>query len=250
MTYKRFFLILISSFFVSCVSKKDIYYFQDIKSSGPDNKFKFLSIKSGDILDIQINAFNPESTIIFKQSSTQNQQQNLENRMIEGFLVGEDGNVNIPILGDVEAVGHTTQSFAFKLQDMLIPYLKDPNVKIKTLNFRISVLGEVNSPGTYTILQESVSIPQALGLAGDLTINGDRNHVLIVRNEDGQITNEAIDLTKSNFLESPFYFLKQNDVIYVRPNTARVKSSGLVGSVSTVGSLVSIALSIIILITK
>ena len=193
MVYKKIFLILISSFIVSCVSKKDIYYFQDIKSSGPDNKFKFLSIKPGDILDIQINAINPESTIIFKQAPIENQQQNLENRLIEGFLVGEDGNVNIPILGAVEAIGHTTQSIASKLQGMLSPYIKDPNVKIKTLNFRVSILGEVSSPGTYTILQESVSIPQALGLAGDLTINGDRNHVLIVRNEDGLTTNEVID---------------------------------------------------------
>ena len=118
------------------------------------------------------------------------------------------------------------------------------------LNFRISVLGEVARPGTFTVLEERISLPQALGLAGDLTINGDRSHLLLIRNENGKKINELIDLTKSEILESPFYFLRQNDVIYVRPNNAQVKSSGLVGNASTLVSILSLAVSLFILITR
>jgi polysaccharide export outer membrane protein len=99
-------------------------------------------------------------------------------------------------------------------------------------------------------LEERISIPQALGLAGDLTINGDRNHVLLLRNQDGQKLNQVIDLTKSEFLQSEFYFLKQNDIIYIRPNNARVKSSGLVGNASTLVSILSLAVSLFIVITR
>ena len=115
---------------------------------------------------------------------------------------------------------------------------------------KIYIEGEVARPGTYTVLEERISMPQALGLAGDLTINGDRNHVLILRNNDGKKTNKIIDLTKSNFLKSPFYFLKQNDIIYVRPNNAKVKSSGIVGNASTIVSILSLAVSLFIVINR
>jgi polysaccharide export outer membrane protein len=108
----------------------------------------------------------------------------------------------------------------------------------------------VNNPGTFTVLEERLSLPQALGLAGDLTINGDRNHLLLIRNEASKKTNKVIDLTKPDFLQSPFYFLKQNDIIYVRPNSARVKSSGLVGNASTLVSILSLAVSLFIVITR
>ena len=138
------------------------------------------------------------------------------------------------------------KSWAIHIQEALSPFIKNPSVNIRLLNFRISVLGEVARPGTFTVLEERISIPQALGLAGDLTINGDRNHVLLIRNQDGQTVNQLIDLTKSEFLHSDFYFLKQNDIIYVRPNNARVKSSGLVGNASTLVSILSLAVSLFI----
>ena len=97
-------------------------------------------------------------------------------------------------------------------------------------------------------MEERLSLPQALGLAGDLTINGDRNNLLLIRSEDGKKINQILDLTKTNLLKSPFYFLKQNDIIYVRPNNARVKSSGLVGDAGTIVSILSLAVSILILL--
>jgi polysaccharide export outer membrane protein len=235
----------------SCASKKDVYYFQDIDDRALENSFKFLNIQPGDILDIQIKALNPESVLIFqRQSALMPQQVQLQNRAIEGYLVGEDGNINLPIIGAVGTSEKTTNSLATELQAALSPYIKNPSVNIRLLNFRVSVLGEVARPGTFTVLEERISIPQALGLAGDLTINGDRNHVLLLRNQDGQKLNQVIDLTKSEFLQSEFYFLKQNDIIYIRPNNARVKSSGLVGNASTLVSILSLAVSLFIVITR
>ena len=246
-------IVFLVAFFLlaSCASKKDVYYFQDIADSAQEGSFKFLNIQPGDILDIQIKALNPESVLIFQRQSVMTQQQvQVQNRTIDGYLVGEDRSINLPIVGSIDTYNRTTNSLAVEIQEALSPYVKNPTVNIRLLNFRVSVLGEVSRPGTFTVLEERISIPQALGLAGDLTINGDRNHVLLIRNQDGQKENEVIDLTKSEFLQSDFYFLKQNDIIYVRPNNARGKSSGLVGNASTLVSILSLAVSLFIVITR
>ena len=238
-------------FLASCASKKNIYYLQDIDNSALESSFKFLNIQPGDILDIQIKALDPESVIIFQRQYTASLPQNqIQNRVVDGYLVGEDGSINLPILGSVDTSNKTTNSLAFEIQSALSPYIKNPSVNIRLLNFRVSILGEVANPGTFTVLEERISIPQALGLAGDLTINGDRNNVLLIRNQNGNKVNQMIDLTKSEFLKSKFYFLKQNDIIYVRPNNARIKSSGLVGNASTLVSILSLAVSLFIVITR
>jgi polysaccharide export outer membrane protein len=245
--YSLILIVLVAS----CASKKDVYYFQDIDSTAAENSFKFLNIQPGDILDIQIKALNPESVLVFQRQATLGlQQQQVQDRAIDGCLVGEDGSINLPIVGAIDTTNQSTQALAQIIQEALKPYINNPTVNIRLLNFRISVLGEVNNPGTFTVLEERLSLPQALGLAGDLTINGDRNHLLLIRNEAGKKTNQVIDLTKTDFLQSPFYFLKQNDIIYVRPNNARVKSSGLVGNASTLVSILSLAVSLFIVITR
>lgn len=246
-----FYSLILIVLVTSCASKKDVYYFQDIDSTASENSFKFLNIQPGDILDIQIKALNPESVLVFQRQSTLGlQQQQVQNRAIDGYLVGEDGSINLPIVGAIDTSNQSTQALAKIIQEALTPYINNPTVNIRLLNFRVSVLGEVNNPGTFTVLEERLSLPQALGLAGDLTINGDRNHLLLIRNEEGKKTNQVIDLTKTDFLQSPFYFLKQNDIIYVRPNNARVKSSGLVGNAGTLVSILSLAVSLFIVITR
>lgn len=240
---------------LSCASKKDINYFQDTDSefelvTDIQNTFNFLDIQPGDILDIQIKALNPESVLVFQRQSSLNvQQAQVQNRAIDGYLVGKEGSINFPIVGSIDTSNQNTQSLAKEIQKALSPYVNNPTVNIRILNFRVSVLGEVNNPGTFTVLEERLSLPQVLGLAGDLTINGDRN-ILLIRNENGKNSHHNIDLTSAEFMQSPFYFLKQNDIVYVRPNDARVKSSGLVGNVGTLGSILSLAISIVLLITR
>ena len=250
MDLNKLFFIAILLFFTSCASKKDIYYFQDIDNSAYENIFTFQNIQPADILDLQIRALDPESVQIFQRQPTVMPQQQLQNRNIDGYVVGEDGNIRIPILGVINTSDHTTQSLAITIQEALSSYIKNPSVNVRLLNFRFSVLGEVAIPGTFTSVQERISLPQALGRAGDLTINGDRNNLLLIRDQDGQKLNQVIDLTKSEFLQSEFYFLKQNDIIYVRPNNAKVKSSGLVGNASTIVSILSLAVTLFIVITR
>lgn len=251
MLKKTFFFLIVVANLMSCASKKEVYYFQDIDQAKLKNNFNLINIQPGDILDIQIKALNPESVIVFqRQNSINTQQLQGQNRVIEGYLVGKDGKINLPIVGSINTSGKTPEDLALKIQEELNAFVKNTSVNIRILNFRISVLGEVNRPGTFTVLEERVSLPQALGLAGDLTINGDRKSILVIRNENGKIINRRIDLTKSEIISSPFYFLKQNDVIYIQPNTARVKSSGLVGNTSTLVSVLSLAVSLFIVITR
>ena len=248
--FSRLLFILIFLVFVtSCASKKDIYYFQNIDQATNVDKFNSIKIQPGDILDIQIKALNPESALVFqRQSSMGTQQASIENRMIEGYIVADDGTINIPLLGAINTTNQSPKSLANDIQKALISYIKDPSVNIRILNFRVSILGEVKNPGTFSILEERFTLPQALGLAGDLTINGDRKNVLIIRNENGKKINYNIDLTKSDFMQSPIYFLKQNDIVYIRPNTARIKSSGLIANASSLASIFSLALSLFIIV--
>ena len=247
----RKFLFLSLLLLSSCATKKDLYYFQDIDDVQIQNNYEYLSIQPGDILDIQIKAFNPESVLIFqRQSALMQQNIQLQNRAIDGYLVSEDNSINLPLIGSISTSGLNTSSLSEEIVNKLNPYIKNPSVNVRILNFRVSVLGEVATPGTYTFLEERVSIPQAIGQAGDLTINGDRNNVLLIRDLDGNKTSQFIDLTKSDFINSSNYYLKQNDVIYVRPNNAKVKSSGLVGNASTLVSILSLAVSLFIVITR
>ena len=247
----RKFLFLSLLLLSSCASKKDLYYFQDIDDMEIKNSYKYLNIQPGDILDIQIKALNPESVIVFQRQSTLMQQNvQFQNRAIDGYLVGDDYSINLPLIGSISTSGLNTSSLSDEIVKKLTPYIKNPSVNVRILNFRVSVLGEVTLPGTYTFLEERVSIPQALGQAGDLTINGDRNNVLLIRDLNGNKTNQFIDLTKSDFINSSNYFLKQNDVLYIRPNNAKVKSSGLVGNASTLVSILSLAVSLFIVINR
>ena len=251
MPIRFIYLFLISLILTSCATKKDLYYFQDIDQTQIDNNFKFLNIQPGDILDIQIKALNPESVLVFqRQSALTPQQGQLQNRAIDGYLVGDDGTIGLPLIGTINTTNKNTQTLALDLQDALSPYIKHPSVNIRILNFRVSVLGEVNNPGTFTVLEERISFLQALGLAGDLTINGNRNNIILIRNENGKTENYTIDLTKSEFMQSSFYNLRQNDIIYIQPNSARVKSSGFVGNTSTLVSILSLAVSLFIVITR
>lgn len=251
MYFRFLFCLVLLVFIMSCASKKDVYYFQDIDQTAIENKFNLINIQPGDILDIQITALNPESILVFqRQANLGLQQQQIQNRIIDGYMVADDGTINLPLLGSINTKNQTPKAFANDIQEALSSFIKNPSVNIRILNFRVSILGEVKQPGTFTVFEERFTIPQALGLAGDLTINGDRNNVIIIRNENGKKTNYKIDLTKSEFMRSPVYFLKQNDIVYVPPNTARVKSSGLIGNTSTLTSILSLAVSLFIVITR
>jgi polysaccharide export outer membrane protein len=142
-----------------------------------------------------------------------------------GYLVNSDGNIQFPIIGDIQLAGMTRTQAIEKLKEELSSYIVNPTISIRILNFRVTVLGDVRNPGTFTIPNERITVLEALGIAGDLLITGERENVLVVRDDDGKKREYRIDLTSESLFSSPVYYLQQNDVIYVEPNRAKRNSS-------------------------
>lgn len=167
------------------------------------------------------------------------------------YIVDTEGNINVSTLGRISALGKTSEELREDISNKLKQFIKEPIVTVGLTNFKVTVLGEVNKPGSYPV-QEQANLFSALGLAGDLTIYGERKNVLLVRNNNGEITKQIIDLTDANFINSPYYFLKQNDVIYISANRAKANSSKYGSETSiyiTVGSIIiSVLLTVITLV--
>lgn len=166
------------------------------------------------------------------------------------YVVDTQGNIDFPIIGTLNTNGKTLEEFRSVLKRELIRYIKDPVVSIRNTNYKVTVLGEVNKPGQYVITDGNATLLNALGLAGDLTMYGKRNDVLVVRNIDGVTTKERINLSNADFINSPYYNLKQGDVIYVSPNKTKEKTARLDPNAGLYISIASIAITIIALIIR
>lgn len=242
-------------FLGSCSTKKDIIYFQDADDAQFQNVSDIkpkVKIQLNDILQVDIKTLNPESTIPFmKQGMGQGgagggaggQQGMIK---LQGYIVDEYGEIEMPIIGRVQVNGLTRQQAEKKIKSKLSGFLKDPYVSVRLLNFKYTIQGEVRSPGTYEVLEPNFTLLQALGQAGDLTINGKRDNVMILRTVGEQRIVRRIDLTKSDWMNSPFYFIKQNDYIYVEPNGPAVKKAGYIPSLGallgTISGIIGISL--------
>lgn len=239
---------------MGCASRKEVIYFQDLKEGGipqPDPSYNYPKIQIGDILKIDITALQEEALMPFRFEKMQvTQGRNIEVMKLEGYEVGKDGTINYPGLGDVKLAGMTTREAQKHLEGLLSQDIVNPSVKVRLLNFQVTVLGEVNNPGTYTITEERITLPQVIGMAGDFTIRGKRENVLVIREVNKVRKKTRIDFTKTDWMDGPYYYLKQNDVIYVEPNNPRVKSAGYIGNVGTILSVVSILLSATVIIVN
>jgi len=239
-------------FLCSCVSKKDLLYLQDIQSY---NNSKVISsqniLQENDILKIDVTSLEMNASIPYnKVSSSNNFGNSLSLLQLNGYLVSTNKTINYPILGEISVEGKTTQDLEKYLKNLLESggHLLNPNVTVRLLNSKMTILGEVRNPGTFTFTEKNISLLQALGLAGDLTIDGNRKNIIVIRESNGQRTTTNIDLTSASWLSSLYQNIQPNDVIIVNPNTKKVTSAGLVGNISTVLSIASILLSTIILI--
>ncbi len=249
---KLLFCLLVLSL-VSCASKKDVLYFQDIEDTylePLDSLVLKTEIQPSDILYIRLTALNPASILPyqFEKGTSPSTARTTEMIQLDGYQVNKEGAINFPQLGKITVEGLTTQQVEAKLKKKLSDYIINPAVSVRIVNYKISVIGEVARPGTFTLSEEHITLPQALGLAGDLTIRGERQNVLIIRQQDGKRIHKYIDLTKSDWMNSPFYYLKQNDIVYVQPNNPKVKTAGFIGSVGNVLSVASILLSAAVII--
>lgn len=250
------FSLFLSLFISSCGTKKDIIYFQNIDEVIKENKdlFKSPKIQTGDLLSINVSSYNMESTIPFNLTVTANLPGNNQNirgyQQPESYLVNSDGNIDFPVLGRIYVANKSRQELSNMLQDKIKEYVKEPIVTVKILNFRFTVLGEVKNPGVFVVQNEKVTILEALGQAKDLTIYGRRDSILLVRNENSKFSKFHVDLRNDTFIDSAYYYLKQNDVIYVRPNDIKTKESRVSPFNSLMISTASLALAVITLIIR
>ncbi len=234
------FLCTVSSLLMSCVNTKKTVYFNNIQDTILKQQALNLepTIAKSDLLNITVTSSNSEASVIFNTpnmisavSSTTSGTTGTPNSVgapqFTGYLVNSDGDIKFPILGKVKVEGLTKRQLEDQIADSLLTkkLLIDPIVSVRFLNFRVTVLGEVTHPTTINVINERISILEALGLAGDLTIYGKRENVLLIRENGPDKIIQRIDLNSENILTSPFYYLKTNDIIYVEPNRAKIANS-------------------------
>ena len=203
-------------------------------------------ITNGDILDINIASLNRESTLIFSQNSNHNNwSQNLESRKIDGYLVDSSGYINMPIIGIIKASGLSCFEFSEFLKISLKEYVLNPSVRTKILNFRVSILGEVNRPGTFNVINQNISLTELISTAGGFTNNANPSKILIIRDANNEIETRYVDLTSYEFINSEYYFLKQNDEVYVKPDKASLAFD--FGILRNIGSIALLATTLLLI---
>jgi len=220
-------------FGLSCINTKKAVYFNEIDDSIITNKFADVEpiIQKNDLLSISVSSLNPEASMIFNAPNFTTPSSTASTGGIAqatGYLVDQDGNIQFPVLGNIAAKGLSKKQLTTNITKELLDkkLLVDPIVNIRFLNYRVTVLGEVKNPSVVNVPNEKISILEAIGLAGDLTIYAKRNNVLIIREVNGNKIIKRVDLNSSNILSSPFYYLQSNDIVYVEPNKAKVASGG------------------------
>jgi len=250
-TFSRWgFFPIVLMLLVSSCSVKKITYFNDL----PADTTRILKqaavftepvIQTDDILNIAIQTLDPTTAAIANQAGEVQTAGANSSQAISGFLVDKEGFVNMTLIGKVEVAGLTTYQAREKITALAAQFYKDPTVQVRFANFKVTVLGEVSRPASYTVPNEKVTVLDALGLAGDLTIYGKRENILLIR-ENGAQQRELVrlNLNKVEALSSPYFYLRQNDIIYVEPSKARgtVNSAPTVQAIGIFTSLVSLAI--------
>lgn len=232
--------------YFSDLQEHQIYEEQIVQASEP-------VIQSDDLLSITVTSLNPEANSLFNKGvlpagtvtdfSTGNRRTNVE---AEGYLVDDEGNIDFPVLGKVKLEGLTKKEAKNTLVVQLQDYLKDPIVHIRYLNYSITVIGEVNRPSTFTIPSEKINILAALGMAGDMTAFGKRENVLLIREEEGVRKMTRLNLNNTEMLNSPYFYLQQNDVVYVEPDRLKqVNASTNARTMSIILGITSLATIVI-----
>lgn len=251
---KILFHLLALLFLASCGSTKDVPYFQNVDSVDL-SKSQYLfdaHIMPKDQLNITVSTTNDEAAVPFNMTvptpMTVGQRSSYSQAMLQMYLVDNDGNINFPVVGTLHVGGLTKSEAEKMIQEKIRPYMskeENPIVTVRMSGYQISVLGEVARPGTFTVSREKISILEALAQAGDLTIYGQRKNVQLIREDaTGKKNIHVFDLTDANIINSPYFYLQQNDVIYVTPNKVKAQNSS-VGSMTTLWfSATSIVISL------
>lgn len=239
---------------------KDLAYLQGNLDTIPNLSVpvREVTIQKGDLLSIVFYSDNPEATAIYNQqqvaisssspsssttASGASSGSNSSPLITNGYMVDPQGNIYIQSLGSVHAEGLTRSELSKLLSEKLVPFLKNPYANVRFLNLKYTVIGEVNKPGYYNIPNEQVTVLEMLGMAGDLTIYGRRDNVLVIREKDGKREFGRIDLRKSDIFQSPYFYLQQNDVVMVQASAKKptVNDQATLRNISIVTGLASLA---------
>ncbi|MCY1633417.1 polysaccharide biosynthesis/export family protein [Marinifilum sp. D737] len=241
---------------ISCRSNQDLVYLQDVDAEvlAPEFVMKVpeYKIKTNDNLFVSIKSMNPEISQLYNpaqaiggQQGTQNLYSQLPDQYLNGYQVDSNGNISLPIIGSIGVAGLTQKEAQEKVQEHADEYLKDASVKVKLLNFRVTVMGEVATPGVYYNYNSSLSILEALSMANGITDHARINRVLVIRTNNQESKTYRLDLSSKNFLKSEAFFIQPNDVIYVEPH--KIKNTDMN---SNVYSLLLSTVSTAVLITS
>lgn len=267
------FFVLVVLGFSSCGSYEKVVYMQNsgklaLADSTGSGVVPGAVIKKGDVLLITINSSDPQAALPFnlplipvltekERSYSMNSGSSLSNGLgVQTYLVENDGYLNFPVIGRQYVLGLTKKELEDKLKAQIYPkYIREePIVLIRFSNYYVSVLGEVAQPGQFYINNETTTLLEALAMAGDMTIFGERKNVLLVRDNSGKKESVRIDLTDPNLVNSPYFYLQQGDVVYVSPNGARARSSSIGSAesltISLVGTLISLSTLIVSLVNR
>lgn len=215
----RFLIILISAALLSsCVSHKKVTYFNDVADSmqGPLNfpEPPVVLLSPNDVVEIEISSTSSETNQFFQRSGSDVDKQYAGNT----YQIANDGSIKLPLIGAVNISGLDTDSATVVIQTALLKYLQKPTVSVRLVSFKFTVLGEVERPGVYNVPAGQVSVLEALGYAGDLTIFGKRENVMLIRNNDDKKEYHRIDLNATDFIQTEYFYLTNNDVLYIEPS--------------------------------
>jgi polysaccharide export outer membrane protein len=249
--------ILILILFSSCASSRDITYlqFDKLNSEQINNDYQ-LKFKSDDLLQIVVSSEDFESVQPFNMPvvgflNVGNSQYSTSQALLQSYLIDSEGYIDFPVIGRIKLRGLTRIEAIDFLKSKLSPkYLINPIINLNISNFKVTVEGDVNKPGTYPIRNERLSIFDALGLAGDLQISARRDNVLLVREENGVKNTYRVDLRSNKVFNSPAYYIQQNDFIYIEPNLSKVQDASYTRTSGLLISLSSVVISLITIITR
>lgn len=238
-------LVIVTLF--SCTSYKKVNYFQGLDRSKDikehiDN-YSPITIQEGDILGITVGSLNAEGSALFNGNVGSNSANATgeSGGASSGYLVDKNGEIQLPLISSIKVAGLTTPEIQVLIKKHLVNYLKEPVVNVRLLNFKFSVLGDVGHPGVFSNRNDRITIPEALSMAGDLTPTAKRKNILLIREIDGNREFTTIDITSRKLFESNYYYLKNNDVLYIEADKAKyAPTSGLQRNLPIILSVISL----------
>lgn len=251
----RILLLLVPVLFFSCASREKIAYYQNIDQvlSSQDGVDFDTKLQTDDLLMIVVMAENPEAAAPFNlpsvilQSNTEFETQQLR---MNSYLIDSKGFIQFPIIGAIQLGGLKRSEAVSKMISELKKYIKDPQVNLRILNFKVTVSGEVKQPGIQNIASERITLIEAITMSGDLTEYGKRDNIMIIREKDGKKEIGRVDITKADFINSPYYYLSQNDHVYVEPNKTKVNASSVGPNTGIIISAISLLLTVVAIIIR